>query len=384
MAQQYPGLLPTTGDKHQSIYQGLLNMGANMGGYSDTPSSFISRLSKGGAAFGQGMNNHLNQTRADAMQNMNAQTVQQQIDLQQQKMAAQKLAMEQDALKRKNLDAFLKQYGSQPGVTPTQLAMVQADPEAFLKAQIDAQNPTPTNSRPSAPIQNFMQRQQLVQQHGEGSPEVRQFDNYVRATQYLNTGANIMQMTPQNPTQPIPVAEVELKPGEQPEHKAQVIAAEEAAKREQTKIEEMPNREAKIDARADSVAVIEENIERAKKLSDSLMTSGVIGAAMEFIPGSEQNNLNDVLEVIKSDIGLNKLISVKEQGGTFGALQKAELDLLVSSLGSLNAIGDPQILKNTLDTIVRLNRKGLETSKERFEKDYPKGSTDLKSKYGLK
>ena len=53
----YKPLLVSPGDKHQAMYQGLLNLGQNLsasGGYSKMPTSFMSALGQGGAAFGQG------------------------------------------------------------------------------------------------------------------------------------------------------------------------------------------------------------------------------------------------------------------------------------------------------------------------------------------
>lgn len=80
-------------------------------------------------------------------------------------------------------------------------------------------------SQPAAPIQNFTHRQDLVKQYGETSPEVRTFDNYVRAMPYLNTGPAFVQPgiagTP-NIGNVIPTG---LKPGEEPAVRGQQAQA---------------------------------------------------------------------------------------------------------------------------------------------------------------
>src|SRR5690606_1838033 len=97
----------------------------------------------------------------------------------------------------------------------------------LAKAKIDLQNGLITQQqydamvkaegmnaggKPPAPVLNFARRQQLVAEYGEGSPEVLRFDNYVRASQYGNTGSAIIQHNPANPTEPTVVAPTTLKP----------------------------------------------------------------------------------------------------------------------------------------------------------------------------
>lgn len=55
----------------------------------------------------------------------------------------------------------------------------------------------------SAPVKNYLYRTQLVSRFGEGSPQVRQFDDYVRARQYLDLGDRYVQPNPADPGQPV-------------------------------------------------------------------------------------------------------------------------------------------------------------------------------------
>lgn len=57
-------------------------------------------------------------------------------------------------------------------------------------------------SRPAAPIQNYARRQQLVEQFGEASSQVRQFDTYVRANKIIDFGGSVGRFNPQAPGSP--------------------------------------------------------------------------------------------------------------------------------------------------------------------------------------
>lgn len=52
----------------------------------------------------------------------------------------------------------------------------------------------------TAPMKNFAKLEQLVKQYGPNSPEVRAFIEFVRATQWLNTGGAFTAARPQVPT----------------------------------------------------------------------------------------------------------------------------------------------------------------------------------------
>ena len=119
--------------------------------------------------------------------------------------------------------------------------------------------------------------------------------------------------------------------------------------------------------------IIRSTIEAAKKLSDSFYTSGRIGQASEFAGGTDSDmyKLKKAIGTIQSNIGLNELISIKKAGGTFGSLTTSEMDLLISSAGSLDHNQDPKILKPILTEIMRLYEKGTQGMKDDFERVYP-------------
>jgi hypothetical protein len=105
---KYPGLLaPTQGDKMQALYQGLLKAGPQMSqGYTTTPTSFMQGLTAGGAGFQKGYGDQIALTKADQLQNMQAQSAQAQI-------AAQEMNIEEAKrlnAERERQDAIGKAY----------------------------------------------------------------------------------------------------------------------------------------------------------------------------------------------------------------------------------------------------------------------------------
>ncbi len=95
----YKGLLVTPEDKQDAAFQGLLKLGANLmaaGGYSDKPVSMGQALASGTQGYLDGYQGHLKGVKQDQFQGMQATSAQQQIDMNNQKMAAAKATQEND------------------------------------------------------------------------------------------------------------------------------------------------------------------------------------------------------------------------------------------------------------------------------------------------
>lgn len=139
-------------------------------------------------------------------------------------------------------------------------------------------------SRPSSPIQNFAERQRLVGVHGENSPEVNRFDNYVRAAQIQNTGSQIVQVNPADPTNPIVVAPTTPKPEQMPDFKAEVAAAEGAAKGEATAAVDKVERDRKNTIALDTFNIGLSSLGSALKKTD---TGPVVGNIPAMSPEAQ-------------------------------------------------------------------------------------------------
>jgi hypothetical protein len=81
------------------------------------------------------------------------------------------------------------------------------------------------SGRPSSPIQNFARRQEIVGQFGEGSPEVKRFDSYVRATKVMDFGGGFKVLDPSKPGSPVDIGAKTLAPKDKPAVKAEQATA---------------------------------------------------------------------------------------------------------------------------------------------------------------
>jgi hypothetical protein len=95
------------------------------------------------------------------------------------------------------------------------------------------------------------------------------------------------------------------------------------------------------------------------------------GQALGNLAGRDQWTLDQKILQLQSLVGLDELIAAKAAGATFGALTKSEMDLLISTAGSLNGLMAPADLKRTMNTVMDLNAKALVRQKSDFSEMYP-------------
>lgn len=84
---------------------------------------------------------------------------------------------------------------------------------------------------------------------------------------------------------------------------------------------------------------------------------------MGFIPFTSQGQLKAMVDTVKSNVGLNKLLEIKQAGGTFGALSEKELEGLENSLGALKTTQHPYVLRRSLENILEKYQKVLNAAK---------------------
>ena len=170
----YKPLLVSPGDKHQAMYQGLLNLGQNLsasGGFSKMPTSFMSALGQGGAAFGQGYQSEIDRAKEGQVQNLQYQQAQAQMQKTQMDIDAAKKQQAQNAQARMRAEQYyaslkgtpsgaVNEEGTDAGdygvgayvggastatpqppsefLTPLEEAAFNVDPVAAMKARMDA------------------------------------------------------------------------------------------------------------------------------------------------------------------------------------------------------------------------------------------------------
>jgi len=285
---KYPGLLITPEQRQQAGWQGLLNLGTGLmagGGPSTTPTSFAQALGQGGQGFMQGYQGQMDRARQQQMQGMQAKSAQTQQELAEGKL---KFAQENPSLA----------YGG-------------------------------AASMGTAPMRNMAERGRLVEMHGEGSPQVRQFDNYVRATPWLNTGGEFVQPSIQTPSVPSASIPKTLPPEKRPENiaagaEAQAGGTERGATR------------ASLEAAEASFPTLDAAVTNLKKLGETATytTSGQIADTVRrelgLTPSEGATSRAAYIAHVK-----NNVLPLLRQ--TFGAaFTQAEGDSLLATFGDIN------------------------------------------------
>ena len=124
--------------------------------------------------------------------------------------------------------------------------------------------------------------------------------------------------------------------------------------------EERPQRRLSIKNKIDAIPSLEKNLKKAIRLSRSEFVGGNIGRAGALLsPSGDQRNLDNTVKQFKSLVGLDKLVAIKKEGGTLGALSESEMELLISTAGSLDTLADMDTLRENLRTVLNLYKKGI-------------------------
>lgn len=123
---------------------------------------------------------------------------------------------------------------------------------------------------------------------------------------------------------------------------------EKAEREAEQKIElEKPKEEFDIKSSIYEAGDINSLIDDLYKRSN-VLTTGAVGNLLSALPGTPQRDFAEDLKTLEADAGLSKLVEVKERGGTFGALQEKELELLIASRAALSQSQSPAQFKKNL------------------------------------
>lgn len=107
-------------------------------------------------------------------------------------------------------------------------------------------------------------------------------------------------------------------------------------------------------------------------------TTGVGGAIMRNVPGTDARALSGDLDTIKSNLGFNELATMRQNsptGAALGAVSDVENRLLQSTQASVDQLLQGKDLAANLDIIERSTRELSRIQKEKFESDRVKFST---------
>jgi hypothetical protein len=93
-------------------------------------------------------------------------------------------------------------------------------------------------------------------------------------------------------------------------------------------------------------------------------STGVAGAVMGFLPGTDAKDLSAKIDTIKANLGFDRLQQMREQsptGGALGAIAVQELVALQSTVASLDQQQSAEQLKAALEKIERHYQRWLQT-----------------------
>jgi len=140
-----------------------------------------------------------------------------------------------------------------------------------------------------------------------------------------------------------------VSPTETPEYRAAVAGAETAAR----EAAQAQAERAKKEKTPEQLAVQEINLDGFRRtvrraIGETNALSAGFGSFTSGIPYAPAQSLASDIEVIKSNIGLNSLLDLKERGGTLGQIAVFELQALQNSLANLDISLPPDRLKSNL------------------------------------
>ena len=80
-------------------------------------------------------------------------------------------------------------------------------------------------------------------------------------------------------------------------------------------------------------------------------TTGVYGKALQFAPGTDAYALSQMVNSVKANVGIDKLLDIKASGAGLGQVPQSQLDMLASVLGGLD-VGQPaDVLQYNLNRV---------------------------------
>jgi len=204
------------------------------------------------------------------------------------------------------------------------------------------------------------------------NPEERnEYLRVKRADKILDIGSGFVATSPTDPTVTSPVIDKGLAPEKTAEHAADVMTAQENAKAGVEKEVSYPKIKAQMSALENQWDTVETTLDKAIKEVNPY-TAG-FGDWVSWIPATPQKNLSETLKTIQSNIGFDKLQSMRENsptGGALGQVSDFENKLLQAVQGSLAQGQSAKQLKDNLQKVKDLLMKVREEKRAAFQNDY--------------
>lgn len=136
--------------------------------------------------------------------------------------------------------------------------------------------------------------------------------------------------------------------------------------------ESLPKLKRNLAAIIDKTAIVDKAIDEALSLSGKY-TTGVLGTVGKFVPGSSANDLSKTINTIKANIGFDTLQQMRDNsptGGALGSVTENELELLQSTIRSLEQSQSTEQFRANLNKVKDHYAKSLSRIKAAYKQDY--------------
>lgn len=111
--------------------------------------------------------------------------------------------------------------------------------------------------------------------------------------------------------------------------------------------------QAKNSAKVHAYNVIETGDKALKAVTG--WTTGLTGKALEKLPGTDRKSLQGYLDTLKGNLSFERLTEMRQQsktGGALGNVSDRELQLLSSTVASLDPDQDPKVLRANIQKVI--------------------------------
>jgi hypothetical protein len=283
-------------------------------------------------------------------------------------MMVQKIAADQSLVNAKELRASPQWEGNPQLVREYQFAKTDQG-GGFRGSFADYVNQVKASSQgPTAPMQNFGYRNELVKKFGENSPEVARFDTYVRQNTWLDIGGSRVLPDPSRPG----VLKAEIPKTVPPEQQPKLKGQQEEAK---AIGEETGRRAVQASPAAAKLQIQINPLDRMSETVDSVLNSPsldqITGAwsVVPIIPGTQRADAVAKFDNLKSQIAQNVMQMYRDMsqtGGAVGQVSNFEQNMFMNNLAALDRAQTPAEMRKELQRI----KTFVAGSKERLQSAY--------------
>jgi len=157
-----------------------------------------------------------------------------------------------------------------------------------------------------------------------------------------------------------------------------VTTAQGTAKTQTERAAAQPKAEAQVSSVTEKTRMLNDLIDQAKGQAD-FFTTGLIGAGMKKIPGTDAYDLFNTLDTIRANIGFDKLQQLRDEsptGGALGQVSERENTLLQAVWGALEQSQSKAQFLSNLERVKRQVKQSWDRVARAYQQTYGKPLPD--------